>query len=565
MFKRVALAISAFVLLFICFQNFERIPGIPRIVELPLGLTAEGIQLPANETLDPSLIELGNLLFFDKRLSKGAVMACATCHVPANGYAAKTVNKGVTGELMERTTPPATNRLYGTKNNWIGQNTLEAQSTIPITNPIEMGLTQSQLISVVSSIPGYKERFDRLLASGRVKSPAISLNNIRLALATFQRSLLTANSRVDRYEAGDTSALNATEIAGRKLFHGKARCVLCHNGPNYTNEQFHNIASGCPPPPGKCKMPTPTFEAGRYLVTKKKADLGKFKTPSLRNVALRAPYMHHGHDKDLKTVVHGYNVAGDLDDVINQDPLLVNLGLTAAQEDQLVAFLKALTGTIPKDPVLSVDGTNNSPDSREHYLLSPDVFNLSTYKSRYGSSQGLANMTDEQIKNHWIKVGAPSGLMGNTTFNVKEYLNLYPATGLAVTDYLEGIRHYLDYGRAAGWVGRYELHPGFFESVSYRKLYQSSIGTLTHIQAINNYLGAGQKEKRAGRSSPKGYFVVSDVGYFYTSGGRYCQYANASEFKKGLGRSDGRGYPRLDYLPPNITKSGACGTARPPL
>src|SRR5689334_20717451 len=124
--------LASLALLALCaaiFQNFDRVPGIKRIVELPLGLKDDGLKLPANEILDPSMIEVGNLLFFDKRLSKGGVMACATCHDPAKGYAASGRVSGVGGNLLPRTSMPATNRAFASEATWRGERSLEGQST----------------------------------------------------------------------------------------------------------------------------------------------------------------------------------------------------------------------------------------------------------------------------------------------------------------------------------------------------------------------------------------------------------------------------------------------------
>lgn len=547
------------------FQNFERVPGLKRIVELPLGLKASNLRMPANETLDPAMIEVGNLLFFDQRLSKGGVMSCATCHVPSRGYSTTGIPSGVAGNLLERTAPPATNRAFGTENNWLGQRTLESQSTAPITSAAEMGLTAAQLVSVVQSIPGYKERFDRLLASGRLNAPAISVGNIQLVMATFQRSLMTASSRVDLYEAGQTTALTAQEIAGRTLFNGKARCILCHNGSNYTNEGYHNIVSGCPRS-GTCVHPTTTFEAGRYLVTKNVADIGKFKTASLRNIALHPPYFHSGIDTTLKVVVHGYNVASNLDQAIGQDPLLVNLGLNNDEEDQVVAFLNALTGKIPFNATLSQKGSSTSANLRENFLLSPDLFDVAYYRT---NNPDLASATDSSLQNHWITSGLREGRAGTASFSVKEYLSIYPTVNAQFNDadkYLKAAQYYFDYGRAEGQVGRYVLLPNIFQSVEYRLLNSGAIGTASHSEAISHYLTTGLTKKLASRISPSGYFSVNGT-YYYADGKRICRFSDVNTFNSSYGRTDGLGFARLSYISPNLKDAGTCqaGAGVPPV
>ena len=372
------------------------------------------------------------------------------------------------------------NRAFGTENNWLGERTLEAQSTAPITNPLEMGLTEAQLVSVVSGIPGYAERFDHLVRAGRIGAPAVSLANVQHAIATFQRTLMTGNSRVDQYEAGFTSALSADEIAGRELFRGRARCSLCHSGPNYTDESYHNIASGCPSGGGTCTHPTSGFEAGRYEVTRNGADIGKFKTPSLRNVGLRGPYFHRGIDATLESVLTGYNTAANLDAEIGQDPLLIQLGLEWEEEQQIIAFLRALSGNVEISAAMSVPGTAGTSSLRERYLLSPEVFDTAFYRSR---NPDLAFMSDDQLRDHWITFGAKEGRRATATFLVKEYDTLMAGSapgwvrGGPQGTYVPAIMQYLDRGRRTHPLfGRYTTHPGFFEYRQYRQMNAARLG-----------------------------------------------------------------------------------------
>ncbi|MBL0218704.1 MAG: cytochrome-c peroxidase [Myxococcales bacterium] len=174
---------------------FEIVPGIGRRLELPLGMRASGLELRSADRLDPSLIELGNLLFFDQRLSKGAVMSCATCHDPAHGYSTTGFTRGVGGNRLPRTTPPAMNRAFGKRATWSGKRTLEEQSTAPITSAAEMGLTEAELVATVTAIPGYADRFERLVVTGVLTAPAISVENIQQAIATFQRGGLMTGAR----------------------------------------------------------------------------------------------------------------------------------------------------------------------------------------------------------------------------------------------------------------------------------------------------------------------------------------------------------------------------------
>ncbi len=235
---------------------FATVGGIGRRLELPLGLKAIALELPDGDRLDPSLAELGNLLFFDRRLSKNAMMSCATCHDPVSGYSITHFTRGVDGNPLSRTAPPTMNRLFGTEHTWSGKRTLERQASAPITSAAEMGLTREQLVAIVAGNAGYAIRFDQLVADGVLSAPAIAVDNIERAIATFQRAtLMTGDSKVDRYQAGDASALTAEEQVGLRLFQTKARCALCHSGSNFTDESFHHI------------VPVPSSDLGRQEVT----------------------------------------------------------------------------------------------------------------------------------------------------------------------------------------------------------------------------------------------------------------------------------------------------------
>lgn len=534
-----------------------------RRTELPLGLKLGALHLPPNEDLNPALAELGNLLFFDKRLSKGAAMSCATCHVPAQGYSSTTFSKGVAGNVLPRTTPPAMNRAFGTENNWIGQRTLEQQSSAPITTAAEMGLTQSQLLAAVSSVPGYVDRFDRLVTSGALSSPAISVTNIERAIATFQRlRLMTGASRVDRFEAGDAAALTAAEKHGRLLFQTKARCALCHSGPNYTDEKFHHI------------IPVSSGDVGRQAVTGLSSDFGKFKTPSLRNVALRGPYFHNGDPlassgiaTTLDTVVRRYN-SGPPFNERNEDPLIVSLGMTSTEQADLVAFLKALTGSIPADPWLSAAGNSTSSPNRERVHLSPAIFDVGFYGATYAD---LAGKTPAELRAHWIRTGMGEGRQGTAAFSVDEYIQLYrpvynKVAGLSqVAARIAAFDDFLDNGWAAGRIGRYALHRGFFQVQEYRALNGRSTALLDEEAAIDHLLTVGQRKRLIAAERPTGYFMVGSNAY-YADGLAFCAFKNAAEQRTSRGVADDVGVPQLGFVPSNLKNGGACVTsASPPL
>ncbi|MBS2011934.1 MAG: hypothetical protein JST00_03515 [Deltaproteobacteria bacterium] len=528
-----------------------------RRVELPLGLRTP--TLPTGEELDPAMAELGNLLFFDQRLSSTGTFACATCHAPARGYAASSISVGVTGRRLARTTPSAMNRVFGLSQGWMGQRTLEAQSSAPFLDPNEMGLTATQLVDKVSAVPGYVDRFARLVARGRLGAPAVSLPNIERVLVSFQRlTLMAGGSRVDRYESGDDTALTPTELGGRSLFHGQARCNLCHSGPNYTDESFHNIVSGCPSGGGTCRRPSTTFEAGRFLVTGLTSDIGRWKTPTLRNVGLRGPYFHGGIDTTLTQVVHGYNVAGDLDTQIGQDPLLVNLGLSAAQEAQVVAFLQALSSPVVADPWLSQPA---GPAQRESIYLSPAIYDDAEYAAAYPD---VAALTPALRRQHWLDVGMAAGRVGTLTFSVDEYLGLYPtvsdAIGQAPDRRKRAFDDYLDSGRRVGRAGRFALARGFFKVQEYRALGGRATAHLSEEAALTHYLTTGRANNAPAAYKPTGHFIVDGTAptYHYADGTSACRFPDAAAQRAITGRSDDVGVPRLRAIPRNLQDGGPC-------
>lgn len=526
-----------------------------RRIELPLGL--RGLELPAGDVLDPMMSELGNLLFFDRRLSKNGAMSCATCHDPASGYSVKTFVKGVEGNTLPRTASTALNRGFGTLNTWSGARTLEQQSSAPILAHDEMGLTTTGLLGVVSSIPGYVERFERLVNAGALPAPAISVANIERAIATFQRlGLMSGTSRVDRYEAGASNALTAAELAGRTLFRGKARCVLCHSGNNFTDEGFHHI------------VPVPSSDLGRQAVTGLVSDFGKFKTPSLRNVALRGPYFHNGDPlpttglaTTLETVVRRYN-SGPPPNERNASPLIIPLGMSATEQQQLVAFLKALTGSIPHDLRLSALGTSASSPRRESVYLSPEVFDAAEYVQL---NPDLAGLTTAQLEQHWLDLGIDQGRRASSRFYVDEHVELYPlvydAIGAGPDRWRRAIDSYLTYGLRQGRVGRHALARSVFRVADYRNL-NPALALMPQSQAIAHYLSTGLAQRLPAANAPTDYLLIGGQ-HYYADGASYCTLTAAAS-RAARGRADDIGVVRLPALPARLQAGGACNTASSP-
>ncbi len=526
-----------------------------RRIELPLGL--RGLVLPDGDILDPMLSELGNLLFFDRRLSKNSAMSCATCHDPAAGYSAKTFVKGVAGNTLPRTSSTVLNRGFGTLNTWSGARTLEQQASAPILAHDEMGLTTAGLLSVVSGIPGYVERFERLTSTGGLPAPAISVANIERAIATFQRlALMTGTSRVDRYEAGESTALSATELAGRQLFRTKARCILCHSGPNFTDEGFHHI------------VPVPNSDLGRQAVTGLVSDFGKFKTPSLRNAALRGPYFHNGDPlpttglaATLETVVRRYN-SGPPTNERNASPLIIPLGMSATEQQQLVAFLRALNGSIPHDPRLSALGTSTSSPRRESIYLSPEVFDAAAYAQL---NPDLAGLTTAQLEQHWLDVGIDQGRRASSRFYVDEHVQLYTlvydAIGAGPDRWRRAIDSYLNHGLRLGRVGRHVLSRGVFRVQEYRAL-NPGLALMPQAQALAHYLSTGLAQQLPAAHAPTEYLLIAGQ-HYYANGTSYCTLTAAAS-RTARGRADDIGMVRLSALPVRLQNGGACNTASAP-
>lgn len=307
-------------------QNAELLDSMQ---ELPVGLgNLPKLKIPANNKQSPEKIELGRQLFFDKDLSGDRSMSCGTCHNPSTGFSdGRPRAIGFHGKVLPRHTPTVLNAAYDSYQFWDGSAlSLEDQVTGPIRSPAEMNLPdERELVRRLNANRHLRVQFHRVFGEGP------SLNNVAKAIAAYERTLITGNSKFDRYAAGDKHALNLHEKNGLVLFIAKAHCSRCHNGANFTDNQFQNIGVG-------------GNDAGRFVVTHQESDRGYFKTPGLRNVALHAPYMHDGSLPTLATVIDYYNRGGN--DMPGKSPFITRLGLTQGEERDLVAFLKTLTGSV---------------------------------------------------------------------------------------------------------------------------------------------------------------------------------------------------------------------------
>lgn len=276
--------------------------------------------------------ELGELLFSDPILSQNNQISCASCHIPNFAFAdTSKLSKGVDGKLGSRNTPSAMNmndRLFFFHDG--RSETLEGQAAGPIENPVEMNLPIAEAIKRLNANENYKNYFKKIYK----ESP----NRINLldAIASFERTLETSNTPFDRFMKGDEKAMSEAAKRGQKIFNIKGKCFDCHFGPDFTGDQFRNIGLYN----GK-----ELNDRGRSEISKDSADIGKFKVPGLRNIAITAPYMHNGMFNTLSEVIDYYDTpTAFVKGSINSDSLLLKpLELTKAEKSDLLEFLHALT------------------------------------------------------------------------------------------------------------------------------------------------------------------------------------------------------------------------------
>jgi cytochrome c peroxidase len=274
-------------------------------------------------------VELGRALFFDPRLSAKGVMSCASCHNPALGWAdGRPTAVGHDMKILGRATPTIVNAAFNTLQMWDGRKaSLEDQAMGPFESVDEQNMPLAELERRVSSISGYSPLFARAYPG-----EGISRTTIAKAIASFERTILANGSAFDKWLAGDRQAPSSEAQIGFELFRGKAKCSLCHQGFNFTDNGFHNI--GLSEPASKADLGR--FEHRRVAVLR-----GAFKTPTLRDVAVTSPYMHNGIYGTLLEVVEHYDRGGDQLD--NLDANMQPLHLTDGEKRALVAFLHALT------------------------------------------------------------------------------------------------------------------------------------------------------------------------------------------------------------------------------
>lgn len=296
------------------------------------------VPVPRDNPMTNEKIVLGERLFFDSILSADGAVRCASCHRPDYAFAdSVAISRGAFGRQGQRNAPALVNRAYGRTFFWDGRvATLEEQVLHPIQDSVELGQPVSQLVRRLAADRSYRAGFARAF------SAPISAVAIGRALASYVRTLRSGNAPIDRWRDGESLALSNAARRGLALFTGRGNCVACHVGPNFTDEDFHNTGVTAR------SARYVAFDSGRARVSGKLKDVGAFKTPTLREVARTAPYMHDGSLATLESVVAFYDSGGVASDLL--DPEIKPLGLTPEQRRDLVAFLEALTGTMSRGP-----------------------------------------------------------------------------------------------------------------------------------------------------------------------------------------------------------------------
>lgn len=276
--------------------------------------------LPSSEK-----IALGKQLYFDGRLSSDNKVSCATCHDPQKGFSnGEQFATGVGGAKGGRNSPTVINSAYYRQQFWDGRAaSLEEQALGPIQNPIEMKMSLDDVVKKLNGIKGYREQFQKVFGTD------VTSDGIAKAIAAYERTVLSGNAPYDRFKAGDAKALSEAAQRGMKLFFGKANCSACHGGPSFTDSAYHNIGVG---------MDAKEPDVGREAISKLSGDRGAFKTPTLREIARTAPYMHDGSLKTLEEVVEHYAKGGIANEWLDEE--IYPLKLTPQDKADLVTFMK---------------------------------------------------------------------------------------------------------------------------------------------------------------------------------------------------------------------------------
>ena len=302
-------------------------------IQAPLGLPP--VPIPPDNPPTAETVALGKKLYFDTNLSADQTLACASCHSPEKGYTDNAqFSSGVGGKLGGRNAPTVLNAAYNPEQFWDGRApSLEAQAEGPIANPVEMNLPHTEAVKRLNASAEYKPLFEGAFGPGEV-----TMEKVRMSIASYERTIISGNSPFDRYQfGGDKKALSPAALRGLELFKNTERtnCTKCHTidekSALFADGKYHNLGVGLNSE-GELK------DKGRQN--------GEFRTPTLRNIALTAPYMHDGSQKTLRAVVDFYVGGGSSNPFLDKE--IKQLHLNNDERQDLVAFLESLTGDIPK-------------------------------------------------------------------------------------------------------------------------------------------------------------------------------------------------------------------------
>ncbi|WP_426437283.1 cytochrome-c peroxidase [Bradyrhizobium genosp. P] len=289
------------------------------------------IPFPSSNPHSEAKSALGASLFFDPLLSGSKTRSCASCHNPSLSWAdglPRAIGEDPKGLPIRA--PTLIDVAFTQPLGWDGKfRDLESVAFGPIKNPANMNLSEPELIARLSAIPAYVDAFAHAFGEGAITRP-----RIEAALATFERSIVAGEAPFDRWIGGDDAAISAAAKHGFQLFNGKARCSSCHSGPSFSDGSFQDIGTAKDNDIGRGRL-FPTSAKLRYA----------FKTPTLRDVARRGPYMHDGSVATLEDVIELYNTGGI--DRPSRSPQIKPLSLTASEKKDLIAFLQTLTASSP--------------------------------------------------------------------------------------------------------------------------------------------------------------------------------------------------------------------------
>ncbi len=317
---------------------------IGRVFEIKAPLGLPPVPIPDENPPTRQTIALGRRLFFDTALSSDRTISCATCHMPPMGFVdGQPVATGVAGKHGVRNSPTVLNAAYWASDFWDGRaGSLEKQSEGPVANPVEMAHTLTGVAQRLSQDPSYVEQFDAAFGAG-----PITYEKVEKCIASFERTVISGNSAFDRYYyGGDKSAMTPAQIRGLELFRDpkKGNCEVCHtigeHSALFTDNKFHNLGVGF--------SNGVTGDKGRAAISGDASQTGAFRTPTLRNIALTAPYMHDGSLKTLKDVMDYYVGGGNSNPYLDKEMRSLDF-LTGQERQDLIEFMNALTGDMPPD------------------------------------------------------------------------------------------------------------------------------------------------------------------------------------------------------------------------